>query len=103
MGVQMVLDLSVSLGALLNAAAIVVGFAIAFTRIGGRIDLLAQRLGSVEDTLKADRDKSERIAVIETLQATHAQMIASAQTEITDMKRGRGFVIGPREFSGDHV
>lgn len=103
MGVQMILDMTITLGALLNAFVLLIGFVIAFTRIGGRIDLLAQRLGAVEDTLKGRADASERMAVIETRQATHGQMIASIQTEVTDMKRGRGFVIGPREFSGDHI
>ncbi len=94
----MTLDLSISVGALLNALMLLVGFVVAFTRIGGRIDLLAQRLGSVEDTMKATRDVSERIAVIETRQATHGQMIVAIQTDVADMKRGRGFVITPREF-----
>lgn len=96
----MTLDMTVSLGSMLNAAALLIGFVVAFTKINGRIDLLAQRLGSVEETLKASRAAAERMAVMETMQGTHGQMIAVIQADIADMKRGRGFVIGPREFAG---
>jgi hypothetical protein len=97
----MVLDMTVSLGSALNALALLIGLVMAFTKIGGRIDLLAQRVGSVEETLKASRAAAERMAVMETMQGTHGQMIATLQTDVADMKRGRGFVIGPREFSGN--
>lgn len=99
----MTFDPTITFGALINAGVLMVGFVVAFTRIGGRIDLLSLRLGAVEESLKAQRDVSERLAIIETRQATHGQMIAAIQADIAEMKRGRGFVIGPREFSGDHL
>lgn len=88
----MTFDGTITLGALLNAAVLIIGFTIAFTRIGGRIDLLAQRVTSVEEVLTRQRDVSERLAVIETRQATHGTLIANAQTEIQDIRRGRGFI-----------
>lgn len=92
-------DPTITTGAVLNAAVLLVGFVVAFTRIGGRIDLLAQRLSAVEEALKANRDVSERVAIIETRQATHGQMIAGIQTEVQELRHGRGFV-QQRSFGG---
>lgn len=36
-------------------------------------------------------------AVNETVSATHAQMIAGLQKDLADMRRGAGFISGPRE------
>lgn len=88
----MTFDPTITSGAVLNALVLLVGFAVAFTRIGGRIDLLSQRLSAVEEALKSFRDTSERLAVIETMQATHNQMIAGLQKETADLRHGRGFV-----------
>lgn len=86
------LDPTITFGAILNALVLLVGFVVAFTRIGGRIDLLTQRLVAVEEALKATRDVNERLAVIETRQATHGQLIAISQAELSDLRHGRGFV-----------
>jgi hypothetical protein len=88
----MTFDGTITLGALINAAIIAIGFIVAFVRIGGRIDLLALRMTAVEDFLKAQRDVTERLAIIETRQATHGTMIANLQTDMQDVRRGRGFI-----------
>ena len=88
-------DPTVSLGALLNAGVLVVGFTVAFTRLGGRIDLLSQRVGAVEEYMRQARDFSSRIAVMETRQATHGQMIANTQQDLRELKHGDGFVMRP--------
>lgn len=88
----MTIDPTITFGAILNALVLLVGFAVAFTRIGGRIDLLSQRVGSVEEAVKNQRDVSERLAVIETRQATHGQLIALAQSDVSELRHGRGFV-----------
>lgn len=85
-------DGTITLGAILNAFVLVVGFTIAFTKLGGRIDVLNQRLTAVENYMKESRDYSARIAVIETRQATHGQFIAMVQQEMRDLKRGEGFI-----------
>jgi len=90
-------DPTITFGAIVNALVLLVGFAIAFTRIGGRIDLLSQRLTAVEEALKAFGNVSTRLAVNETVAATHAQMIAGLQKEIADMRRGSGFIAAGRE------
>lgn len=95
----MTFDPTITFGALVNALVFIVGFSVAFTKIGGRIDLLAQRLGAVEATLVHQRDVTERLGIIETRLGTHGQLIAASQTEILDLRRGRGF-ISPRSDGG---
>ncbi len=88
----MILDPTITLGALINAVCIIAGLAVAFTKIGGRIDLLAQRVLAVETTLTHQRDTAERLGIIESRQITHGQLITAAQTDIGDLRRGRGFI-----------
>lgn len=97
-------DPTLTVGALLNAAVLFTGFVIAFTRIGGRIDLLSQRLASVEEAVKQQRDINERLAIIETRQATHGQMIAAVQSDVSELRHGDGFVRGKlnRSIDGEY-
>ncbi len=44
----MTFDPTLSLGTLINAGVLLIGFVIAFARIGYRIDLLSQRLSAVK-------------------------------------------------------
>lgn len=85
-------DPTLTLGAILNAFVLLVGFVVAFTKLGGRIDILTIRLKAVETTLASIQHTSERTAVIETRQAAHTQMLAGLQQELQDMRRGRGFI-----------
>jgi hypothetical protein len=91
-------DGTITMGAVINALVLIVGFTIAFTRLGNRIDLLNQRLTAVENYMREARDTNARIAVIETRQATHGQFIALVQQEMRDLKHGDGFVIRGREY-----
>lgn len=87
------IDPTITFGAIMNACVLLIGFIIAFTRIGGRIDLLTQRIGSVEEQLKASRDVTERLAIIETRQVTFGQMISGMQDDIRELKHGEGFTL----------
>lgn len=88
----MTLDTTINVGNLLTALLAVIGFAIAFTKMGGRIDLLSQRVKAMEESLKHQGDLHTRIAIIETRQATHGQLIATQQNEVYDLRRGKGLV-----------
>jgi hypothetical protein len=88
----MTIDTTVNLGNILTALIAVIGFVIAFTKMGGRIYLLTQRVKGVEDVLKGQGDLGTRVAVIETRQAMHGQLIANQQTEISELRHGKGFV-----------
>lgn len=98
----MTFDPTLSLGTLVNAVVLLIGFVIAFARIGGRIDLLSQRLSAVEEALKAFGNVTARLAVIEALQGSHAQMIAALQKELSDVRHGDGFVRGSRGIDREY-
>lgn len=88
----MVIDTTINLGNIVTALIALIGFAVAFTKMGGRIDMLTQRVKAVEETLNRQSDVGTRVAIIETRQATHGQLIANAQTDISELRHGRGFV-----------
>jgi hypothetical protein len=88
----MAFDPTISFGAILNAAALLLGFVVAFVRIGGRLDLLSLRLGSVEKALHAASDQDRRIATIEERLTNHVKMLTTAQRDISDMRHGEGFI-----------
>lgn len=90
-------DPSITMGAVLNAAVLLVGFVVAFTRIGGRIDLLSLRLGAVEEAIKAARAVDSRIATVEERLTNHVSMLTTAQRDISDLRRGEGFIAGHRK------
>lgn len=96
-------DPTITLGAIINASVLLIGFVVAFTRIGGRIDLLAQRVGSsetaierMEATLKSTHDTDKRVATIEERLTNHVTMLTTAQRDISDLRRGKGFIKGDR-------
>lgn len=92
----MTFDPSITLGALLNAGVLLIGFVVAFTRIGGRIDLLSLRLGSVEEALKNAKGVDSRIATVEERLTNHVSMLTTAQRDISDLRRGKGYITGNR-------
>jgi hypothetical protein len=99
----MTFDPTITSGAVLNAVVLLVGFVVAFTRIGGRIDLLAQRLKTVEEALKKLSDDGTRIAILEERVTNHGKMLTSAQQAIEDLRKGVGFIKGHRGVDGEYV
>jgi len=93
----MTFDPSITFGALLNAGVLLVGFVVAFTRIGGRIDLLAQRLKAVEEAVKESSDIDKRLATLEERVTNHVHMLTIAQADISDLRRGKGFITSHRQ------
>jgi hypothetical protein len=93
----------ITYGAILNAVVLLVGFVGAFTRIGGRIDLLAQRLQSVEKKLDTAADHDKRVSILEERATNHAQMLTITQRDISDLRRGKGFITNNRtSVDGGH-
>jgi hypothetical protein len=99
----MTFDPTITSGAVLNAIVLLVGFVVAFTRIGGRIDLLAQRLKAVEEAIKEQSNNNTRISILEERVTNHGKMIAASQQDISDLRRGNGFVKGHRGIDGEYV
>lgn len=93
----MTFDPSITLGAIINAAVLLVGFVVAFTRIGGRIDLLAQRLEAVEKKIDTAADHDKRVSILEERVTNHVTMLTTAQRDISDLRRGEGFIAGHRK------
>jgi len=92
----MTFDPSITMGAVLNAGVLLVGFVVAFTRIGGRIDLLAQRMQAVETSLEKSADTDKRLTTLEERLTNHVQMLTIAQRDISDLRRGAGFITAAR-------
>lgn len=92
----MTFDPSITLGAILNAIVLLVGFVVAFTRIGGRIDLLAQRLGAVEKAVESAGNQDRRLVTLEERVTNNVSMLTTAQRDISDLRRGEGFIKGHR-------
>lgn len=89
-------DPTVTLGAILNAGIIFVGFVVAFTRIGGRLDLLAQRMAMVEKSLENKNGLDQRIATVEERLTNHVAMLNLVQKDVHDLRRGEGWIRGSR-------
>lgn len=99
----MTFDPSITMGALLNAGVLLVGFVVAFTRIGGRMDLLSQRMESVEKSLDNASDTDKRLATLEERLTNHVQMLTIAQRDISDLRRGSGFITsGRQQVNGEY-
>ena len=119
-----VFDGSITLGALVNAAVLLIGFVVAFTRIGGRIDLLALRVQSLEKAVNNTEGIDKRLATIEERVTNHVNLLVNFQadvssfrnhfnseltnlrSDINNLRRGDGWITGPRrpgvdgEYSG---
>ncbi len=90
-------DPTVTLGAILNAGIIFVGFVVAFTRIGGRLDLLAQRMAMVEKSLESKGEMDRRITTVEERLTNHVNMLATVQKDVHDLRRGAGWIRNGRQ------
>lgn len=77
-----VFDSTISGGSVLNALAIVIGFVVAFTRIGGRLDLLSHRVETLESSLTDAKGIDKRLITLEERVTNHVAMMVEFQKEI---------------------
>lgn len=89
-------DNSVNLGALINAAVLVIGFVVAFTRIGGRLDLLSLRVEGVEKAVTNTQAIDKRVITLEERVANQGTQITNIQSELMSLRKGEGFITGHR-------
>lgn len=80
-----------------NLVAYVVTIAIAFTKLGGRMDVIVTRLTSVEVDVRSLGATDRRISVIEERQTSHARMITNVQDDIQALRKGDGFITSHRK------
>ena len=81
---------------LFNLVAYVVTITIAFTKLGGRMDVIVTRLTSVEVDVRNLGATDRRISVIEERQNSHAKMITNMQEDIQSLRKGEGYIRGHR-------
>ena len=93
----MTFDPTITSGAILNALVLLVGFVVAFTRIGGRIDLLTLRMEAMEKKIDSSSDHDKRVSILEERITNHVKMLTVAQRDISDLRRGKGFIQNHRE------
>lgn len=107
----MTFDPTITFGAVLNAAVLLVGFVVAFTRIGGRLDLLnmrldstekttTRRLESIEESLLTTAEDNRRLATLEERLTNHVKMLTVLQRDVSDLRRGDGFIRNTRQQGG---
>lgn len=92
----MIFDPTITMGAAINALMLLVGFAIAFTKIGGRIDLVALRLKAVETVVEKIAANDARLATMEERLTNQIQMLVTTQREVSDLRRGEGWITSHR-------
>ena len=93
----MTFDPTISFGAILNAIALSIGFVVAFTRLGGRLDLLTQRLETLEGSLKESRSVEKRVTITEERVTNHGRSISVLQRDVSSLRRGEGWIANRRE------
>ena len=89
-------DPTISWGAAIEIAVLLVGFIAAFTRIGGLIGLMTLRLERLEKAVEKLADNNTRLAILEERVTNHSKMIATNHNIIEDLRHGNGFVAGAR-------
>lgn len=95
----MTFDSTVTLGALLNVGAVVVGFVLFIAALRGRLDMVDQSVEAIQDTIKAIQKKlddvvaqDKRIAIVEERQSTTSKLLTNMADDIHDLRRGDGYI-----------
>lgn len=87
-------DPTVTLGALLNLCGIVGVGLVYLIRMEGKMNLFSLRIGALEDSVAALIKTDVRLATIEERLTNHVTMLTTAQRDISDLRRGDGFIRG---------
>ena len=85
----MVFDPTISFGAIFNALCLFIGFVVAFTRIGGRLDLMAQRLSTLEKYAESSQSNDKRLVLVEERVTTQGKLIKCVVQEVAQIRRNR--------------
>lgn len=93
-------DPTITLSGLLIAATNVAFILIYVLRMEGGIKLLSQRLGSLEKNVETLVKTDVRLATIEERLTNHVKMLTTAQQDISDLRRGQGFIQSSRQQGG---
>lgn len=75
----------------------VITITIVFTKLGGRLDLLAHRVYGVEQKVEGISTIPTRVAVLEANQASQSEMLAVTQRTLEGLRKGEGWIKHPRD------
>lgn len=92
----MTFDPTVTLGAILNLGGIISVALIYLIRMEGKMNLFALRIKALEGSVAALVKTDVRLATIEERLTNHVQMLTTAQRDISDLRRGEGFITNRR-------
>jgi hypothetical protein len=93
----MAFDPTITFGAVLNFAGVVGIGLIYLIRMEGKINVFTVRIDRLEKTVEALAKNDSRMAVIEERLNNHSKMLTTAQSDISDLRRGNGFITTHRE------
>ena len=82
-------------GAMIFASNIALGL-IFIIRMEGKMNVLSVRISSLEESIDALAHTDRRIGVLEERLSNHVKMLTTAQQDISDLRRGNGFISGGR-------
>ena len=98
----MTFDPTISLGSILILVGNIALFLIYIIRLEGKINLLTLRTTTLEQTLKALAQTDSRLAIIDERIANHGKMLATAQGDISDLRKGKGWIQGPQGIDREY-
>ncbi len=97
-------DGTITAGAVLMTLTMLAGFistvvtiTVVFTKLGGRLDLLAHRVYGIEQRVEGISTIPTRVAVLETNQANQGAILAANQKDLAGLRRGEGWITHPRD------
>lgn len=96
-------DMSINLTTIIGIAVWLVTLAVAWTKFGGRIDMIELRVKNVEDAIRTIAETLAMFNKNETQLALIQQTLATLQKDhvmlhetVELLRRGEGFITGPR-------
>lgn len=88
----MTFDPTVSLGSILILVGNIGLFLIYIIRLEGKINLLTLRTSTLEKAVTSLAETDTRLATFEERLSNHGRMLAIAQGDISDLRKGKGFI-----------
>lgn len=104
----MIFEPTINAGNLIMIAMIAVSIVGGWYKFGGRLDIIEYRVKAIEDTLKtlsevlksiANTDK--QMAVLDSRQLAVESAVATLSKDVSDLRRGEGFIQTPRRGNVD--
>lgn len=102
----MQLDLSINLTTIVGIIVWLVTLAIAWTKFGGRIDMLELRVSNIEkamekiaNSLETFQNNEKMLLLMEQQVATVQKQHAALNETVEMLRRGEGWITGPRRHS----